>query len=142
MPDVSDVTSVAAKVTDGCAVIVPIANGEPVALITALDDRADSLRDVTVHQMHALHDHPYLHAVRGDRLRHISYFLSHITRPAYRAGTLEFVPANFSEIPSLLSRVTQPKVVYSERGTAFVVLHSTTHDGLSRIVSRLSPVRS
>src|SRR5687767_9812836 len=102
IPDVSDVTSVAAKVADGCAVIVPIANGEPASLISALDDRGGLLRRVTVHQMHALHDHPYLHAVYGDRLRHISYFLSHVTRPAFRAGTVEFVPANFSEIPLVL----------------------------------------
>ena len=111
MPAVSDVTTVAAKVGNGSAVIVPIANGEPVGLISALDERGDDLRDVTVHQMHALYDHPYLHAVHGDRLRHISYFLSHVTRPAYRAGTLDFVPSNFSEIPLLLSRLTQPKVV-------------------------------
>jgi len=111
MPAVSDVTTVAAKVGNGSAVIVPIANGEPVALIAALDERGDDLRDVTVHQMHALYDHPYLHAVHGDRLRHISYFLSDVTRPAYRAGTVDFVPGNFSEIPLLLSRLTQPKVV-------------------------------
>ena len=29
--------------------------------------------------------------------------------------------------------------MYSERGMAFVVLHSTTHDGQSKIVGRLSP---
>jgi acyl-CoA hydrolase len=52
-----------------------------------------------------------LHGVHGDRLRHLSYFLSHITRPAFRAGTVEFVPANFSEVPLVLSRLPQPKVV-------------------------------
>ena len=113
IPDVSDAASVAAKVADGCAVIVPIANGEPVSLIAALDDRGASLRDVTVHQMHALHDHPYLHAAYGDRLRHMTYFLSHVTRPAYREGTVDFVPSNFSEIPLLLSRLSQPKVVFA-----------------------------
>ena len=107
----SDVATVAAKVGNGCAVIVPIANGEPVALIAALDDRGDDVHDVTVHQMHALHDHPYLHTADSGRLRHISYFLSHVTRPAYRAGTVDFVPANFSEIPLMLSRLAQPKVV-------------------------------
>src|SRR5688500_11925930 len=111
IPDVSDAASVVTRVADGSAIIVPIVNGEPVSLISAIDERGDRVQGLTVHQMHALHDHPYLHAVHGDRLRHMSYFLSHITRPAFRAGTVDFVPANFSEIPLVLSRLKQPKVV-------------------------------
>ena len=112
-PVVSDAASVAARVSDGSAIIVPIANGEPVSLISALDERGGRVQGLTVHQMHALHDHPYMHAVHGDRLRHMSYFLSHITRPAFRAGTVDFVPANFSEIPLVLSRLKQRKVVFA-----------------------------
>lgn len=111
IPDVSDPASVVARIDDGTAIIVPIANGEPVSLVEALDARGAQLTDVTVHQMHALHDHPYLHAAYGNRLRHMSYFLSHVTRPAFRAGTVDFVPANFSEVPLMLSRLTQPKMV-------------------------------
>ena len=48
--------------------------------------------------MHALHDRPYLHGAFGDRLRHVSYFLSHVTRPCFRAGTVDLVPNNFSEM--------------------------------------------
>ena len=113
IPDVTDAEGVVAHIDDGSAIIVPIANGEPVSLISALDDRGGSVQQLTVHQMHALHDHPYLHAVHGDRLRHMSYFLSHVTRPAFRAGTIDFVPANFSEIPLVLSRLSQPKVVFA-----------------------------
>jgi acyl-CoA hydrolase len=111
IPDASDADSIAARIEDGSAIIVPIANGEPVSLVAALDRRGSSVRDLTVHQMHALHDHPYLHGAHGDRMRHLSYFLSHVTRPAFRAGTVDFVPANFSEVPLVLSRLTQPKVV-------------------------------
>jgi acyl-CoA hydrolase len=113
LPEVSDADRLVSHITDGTAIIVPIANGEPVSLIAALDDRGGLVQDVTVHHMHALHDHPYLHAVHGDRLRHRSYFLSHVTRPAFRAGTVDFVPANFSEVPLVLSRLTQPKVVFA-----------------------------
>ncbi|MEZ5459527.1 MAG: hypothetical protein R3E65_09535 [Steroidobacteraceae bacterium] len=66
--------------------IVPIANGEPVALLDAIEAAADRLTGVRVHQMHVLRDRPYLHAAYGDRLRHISYFLSHVTRPRLAAG--------------------------------------------------------
>ena len=65
----------------GADIIVPLANGEPVTLLDALEAAADELDGVRVHQMHALHDRPYLHGAFGDRLRHVSYFLSHVTRP-------------------------------------------------------------
>ncbi len=98
----------------GSDVVVPIANGEPVKLLDAIEDRAERLRDVRMHQMHALHDRRYLHrGVEGSlegSLRHVSWFLSHITRPAYAAGTIDFVPANYSEVPQLLAE-RQPAVV-------------------------------
>ena len=96
----------------GADVIVPLANGEPVSLVTALDGHADRLDEVTVHQMHVLHDHPYLHGARKPHLTHRSYFLSHITRPAFAAGGCDLVPSHFSEVPLLLrERATAPIVL-------------------------------
>ena len=89
-------------VLPGTDVIVPLAVGEPVGLIDVLDSAADTLEGVTVHQMHALVDHPYLDGRHGDRLRHVSYFLSPITRAHFHTGGIEFVPAHFSEVPLLL----------------------------------------
>jgi acyl-CoA hydrolase len=83
-------------------VIVPIANGEPTTLIDVLEANAASFEHVRIHQMHALHDRPYLHGKALPNLGHISYFLSPVTRPAYREGGLDFRPANFSEVPALL----------------------------------------
>ena len=40
---------------------MPLANGEPVSLLDAIEAHADRLDGVRVHQMHALHDRPYLH---------------------------------------------------------------------------------
>src|SRR5699024_1318311 len=54
---------------------------------------------------------PYLHGAHGDRLRHVSYFLSHVTRPAYWAGTIDLVPNNFSEVPAILRRSTACSLV-------------------------------
>ena len=68
-------------IRSGADLIVPLANGEPVTLLDAVERAADRLDRVRVHQMHALHDRPYLHGAFGDRLRHVSYFLSHVTRP-------------------------------------------------------------
>lgn len=96
----------------GTDVIVPLANGEPTAVLDAMEAGVESLRGVHVHQMHALHDRPYLHAdPADDRLRHVSYFLSHVTRPAYWAGTIDLVPNHFSEVPLLLEQCTEAPLV-------------------------------
>jgi acyl-CoA hydrolase len=63
--------------------------------------------------MHALHDRPYLDGRFGDRLRHVSYFLSPVTRPHHAAGTIDVVPANFSDVPLLLRGLGQLLVVAS-----------------------------
>jgi len=91
-------------VADGADIIVPLANGEPRTLIAALDEHANELTDVRVHQMHALYDHPYLHDAYGSHLHHVSYFLSPITRKAFTDGHCDLVPINFSEMPLTLRR--------------------------------------
>ncbi|HWC67943.1 MAG TPA: propionyl-CoA--succinate CoA transferase, partial [Acidimicrobiales bacterium] len=105
MPTAASPTS-ASDVLDhvgpGADVIVPLANGEPVTLLDSLEAAAGDLRGVRVHQMHALHDRRYLHGAFGDRLRHVSYFLSHVTRPCFQRGTVDLVPNNFSEMRDIL----------------------------------------
>ncbi len=95
----------------GADIIVPLANGEPVTLFDAIEQHAKDLSNVRVHQMHALHDRPYLHGAYGDRLRHVSYFLSHVTRPCFRAGTIDLVPNNFSEMHAILKGATNDPLV-------------------------------
>jgi acyl-CoA hydrolase len=106
--------SILDHVTDGTAVIVPLGNGEPTALLDVLESAAaaEELDGVTVHQMHALHDRPYLNGAYGDRMRHVSYFLSHITRQPFRHGRLDLVPANFSEVYAMMRhRLDDPLVI-------------------------------
>jgi acyl-CoA hydrolase len=90
----------------GADVIVPLANGEPPTLLDALEAAADRLDGVRVHQMHALTERAYIRGEFGDRLRHVSYFLSPATRPSYWAGAVALVPNHFSEVPALLRRTT------------------------------------
>ena len=91
--------------------ILPLANGEPVGLMDAIEAAADTLSGVRVHQMHCLHDRPYLHGRFGERLRHVSYFLSHVTRPCFAAGTVDLVPNNFSEMRAILSERTRDPLI-------------------------------
>jgi acyl-CoA hydrolase len=92
-------------------VILPLANGEPVGLLDVLEEHADSLEHVRVHQMHALHERPYIHGAFGDRLRHVSYFLSAATREAFWNGCCDLVPNHFSEMPQLLGESTANPLV-------------------------------
>ena len=91
-------------------VIVPLGNGEPVTLLDAIEAHAAELGDVRIHQMHALHDRPYLHGAHPS-LRHVSYFLSHVTRPCFHAGTIDLVPNNFSEMRDVLTHATRDPLV-------------------------------
>ncbi len=98
-------------VAAGTDVVVPLANGEPVALIDELEAHTGSLEGVRVHQMHALVDRDYMDGRHGDHLRHVSYFLSHITRPHLHEGGLDLVPAHFSEMPALLDRTLRKPLI-------------------------------
>jgi acyl-CoA hydrolase len=96
----------------GTQIVTPLANGEPTAVLDAIEAAADGLDGVRVHQMHAIHDRPYLRGEFGTRLRHISYFLSHVTRPQFALGNVGLVPAHFSEVYQIMrSRMDDPLVV-------------------------------
>jgi acyl-CoA hydrolase len=98
-------------IEDGADLIVPLANGEPVSLLDAIEANAARWTGVRVHQMHALHDRPYLHGSVRDHLLHVSYFLSPVTRPAFHARGCELVPNHFSEVPRLLRETTKCSLV-------------------------------
>lgn len=111
LPAAGEPADVLDHVGEGTPVILPLATGEPVEVMDALEAAAPSLRGVTVHQMHALHPRPYLEGRFGEHLRHVSYFLSPLTRDSFAAGGCDLVPANFSEVPALLARLRDPLVL-------------------------------
>lgn len=100
-------------VRPGDDLIVAMANGEPTAALDALETAAADgrLDRVRVHQMHALHHRPSIDGAYGDRLRHVSYFLTAATRDAFRAGTCDLVPADFSAVPRTLREHTRCSLV-------------------------------
>jgi acyl-CoA hydrolase len=96
---------------DGDDLIVPLANGEPVSVLDAIEADAARFQGIRVHQMHALHDRPYLHGATRGHLDHVSYFLSPVTRRAFHEGGCELVPNHFSEVPRLLRESTRCSMV-------------------------------
>ena len=91
--------------------IVAMAAGEPPTLVEALESGVGGLESVRVHQMHASHEYAYIRGELGDRLTHVSYFLSGATRRAYAEGHVELVPAHFSEVPDVLRTCTRCSLV-------------------------------
>ena len=102
-------------IAPGEQIIVPLGNGEPTAVMDAIEAAAAAgdqrIDEVRVHQMHAIHDRPYLRGEYGTRLKNISYFLSHVTRPQFAAGHIGLVPAHFSEVYSLMRMRTDDPLV-------------------------------
>src|SRR5829696_2921202 len=111
LPRIGRPEDVLAHVGPNADVILPLANGEPVGVLDVLERENERLSGVRVHQMHALHERPYIHGAYGDRLRHVSYFLSGATRKAYWEGGCDLVPNHFSEMPRLLQLSTRYPVV-------------------------------
>lgn len=113
MTNPTSADGVLAHIAPGSHLVLPLANGEPVTVMDAIEAHAGQLVDVRVHQMHALHDRRYLHGAFGSRLRHVSYFLSEHTRGPFADGHLDLVPANFSEVPQLVRALDDPLVLAS-----------------------------
>jgi acyl-CoA hydrolase len=103
--------AVLAHIEPGADLIMPNANGEPVKVIDALEEHADELSGVRIHQMHALQERRYINGEFGDHLRYVCYFLAPASRKAYLAGHCDLVPNHFSEVPSLLRRATKCSLV-------------------------------
>ncbi len=111
LPQPTEPSGVLDHIDPGTSIIVPLAAGEPTAVVDAIETAGDRLSGVTIHQMHALVDRPSMAGAFPGKLEHVSYFLSPVTRPHFHAGTLDLVPSNFSEVPLLLDRLNGPKLV-------------------------------
>ncbi len=95
----------------GADVIVAMANGEPLEALDVLEREYRRLDGVRIHQMHAMRHRPSMDGACGDHLRHVSYFLTGATRDAFRAGTCDLVPADFSQVPRLMAERTRCSLV-------------------------------
>jgi acyl-CoA hydrolase len=102
-------------VLDGHDLIVPTANGEPVTVLDAVESAAaaDQIDNVRVHQVFPLHERRHHARAFGNRLQHVSYFLSAGLRSHYEAGTIDLVPNDLGHIPSILRTLDDPLMIAS-----------------------------
>jgi acyl-CoA hydrolase len=94
----------------GMDVVVGAANGEPVRVVDAIEAASESLDSVRLHQMISLRPRAYIDGGRPG-LRHVSWFLSPHTRPAFHRGDCDLVPNSFSDVPRLMRQALRPKLV-------------------------------
>jgi len=98
-------------VRDGDTIVVPTAVGEPPALLGALSDARRDFRDVQVSQILPVRKYGYFDPETAEHVRHTAYFFSGATRQGGSEGWIDFVPAYFSELPSLIRRAQTPSDV-------------------------------
>ena len=100
--------------------------GEPPALVTALMQRADELKDVCI--IHGMSPGPnaYLLPEYKENFRHISLFLGAKSRPGYRDGSVEFMGgSNFHEWPKMFESSSQLNPHW-----AFIQVSEPNEDGM------------
>ncbi|MEK4090466.1 acetyl-CoA hydrolase/transferase family protein [Viridibacillus sp. FSL H8-0110] len=98
-------------IEEGADIIIPISNGEPVKLLDVLEENAEYLKDVRIHQMLTMHPRKYIGGAYKGHLSHVSYFLSGATRKAYHNGHCELMPNYFHEVPRIMKDYTKASLV-------------------------------
>lgn len=89
---------------DGDTIIVPSGVGEPPTLLTALSEQRRQFRDIKVAQILAMRKYGYFDPETVEHVRHVALFFGGASRAAGQAGWADFIPAYFSELPSLIER--------------------------------------
>lgn len=92
-------------------IILPLTNGEPHKLLDILEENANDLVNVKVHQLLSLKQRPYMEGAFPDKLKHVSYFLSGATRKNFHQGLVDLVPNNFHEMPRILKTSTNLSMI-------------------------------
>ena len=95
-------------INDGDSIVLPTGVGEPPTLMTALSEHRQRFKGVQIVQLLPMRSHSYLTPDTRGHVRHLSMFFSGVTRPGGQAGWIDWVPSNFSEIPSLIERGQMP----------------------------------
>ena len=95
-------------VMNGDTIVVPTAVGEPPALLTALSNVRHELRNVQVSQILPVRKYGYFDPETAEHVRHTAYFFSGISRLGGQEGWSDFISANFSELPELITRRLMP----------------------------------
>jgi len=102
------------NVKTGETIVVPAGVGEPPTLLTALSEQRRDFHDVKVSQVLPIREYGYFDPETVENVRHVAYFFSGPSRPGGQEGWIDFIPAYFWELPTLINRNLIPAdVVFS-----------------------------
>ena len=92
-------------------IILPLTNGEPHKLLDILEENAEQLSNVKIHQLLALQKRKYMEGTFPGKLSHVSYFLSGATRQLFHQGMVDLVPNHFHEMPEIIRTSTNLSMI-------------------------------
>jgi len=89
---------------DGDFIIVPTGVGEPPTLLTELSEQRRRFHDIKVGQILSVRKYGYFDPETAEHVRHVAFFFGAASRAGGIAGSIDFIPSYFSEMPSLIDR--------------------------------------
>jgi 4-hydroxybutyrate CoA-transferase len=96
------------KVKSGDHIFIHSAGAAPQALVNALAQRDDELKDITIYQMHTEGLAPYADEKYMDIFHVKAMFMGANVRNAINSGRADFIPSFFSEVPIMIRRGVLP----------------------------------
>ncbi|MBM4765137.1 acetyl-CoA hydrolase/transferase C-terminal domain-containing protein [Bacillus sp. B15-48] len=97
-------------IEDDADLIIPLGNGEPDIILSAIDENPHHFTALRIHQMFELRDRNYMHG-QYPHIQYFSYFMNAFARQAFSNGTCELVPNHFHQMPMLLEKTTKKPFV-------------------------------
>jgi acyl-CoA hydrolase len=98
-------------IKNGDTIVVPTGAAEPPLLLTALSEQRRDFQDIKVSQILPLKKYDYFDPETVAHVRHAAYFFGAASRPGGQEGWSDYVPAYFSELPTLIKRGQTPAEV-------------------------------
>lgn len=89
-------------VESGESVFLHTAGATPQRLVNALTERGDTLRNVTIYEMHTEGAAPYVDEKYRDAFKVKAMFVGGNVRPAINDGRADFIPSFLSEVPIMI----------------------------------------
>ncbi|WP_318509053.1 acetyl-CoA hydrolase/transferase family protein [Bacillus sp. T3] len=105
-----DIQEILSLIPSDCDLIIPLGNGEPDLILSAIDENPQRFSSLHIHQMLELKDRNYMHGLHP-HIRYTSYFLNGFARKAFLNGTCELIPNHFHQMPKLLEKTTKNPIV-------------------------------
>jgi acyl-CoA hydrolase len=105
-----NIQEIFALIPDDSDLIIPLGNGEPDLILTAIDENPKQFSSLRIHQMLEMKDRKYIHG-EYPHIRYFSYFMNGFARRAFLNGTCELIPNHFHQMPKLLEKTTKSPII-------------------------------